>query len=116
MVQGVIFAVDESELSEGVDKIAVVLEHQVSYFADEIGMTGFLNYIGQDSPWHEIFSVIKAGFGEEQPRRPFSLWQGPGMDDSQFKDLVCGLTNFAPTKRLTAQQALSHKWFGEVDV
>lgn len=91
-----------------------MLERQISYFADEDGMRGFLDYIGVDSPWHEIFLVIKKGFGEDQPRRPFELWQGQGMDDADFKDLLRGLTNFDPAKRLAARQALSHRWFAGV--
>ncbi|GAB7336145.1 hypothetical protein MBLNU13_g08924t2 [Cladosporium sp. NU13] len=114
MIQGVIFSVDEADLPEGVDKLAVVLEHQISYFADEDGFNGFLDYIGTENDWYEIFVVIKRGFGEEQPRRPFELWHGHGVDDCDFKDLIRGLTNFDPKKRLTAQQALSHKWFYNV--
>lgn len=105
---------NECELPPDIDKLAVVLERQISYFADEDGMGAFLDYIGSDSPWHEIFQVIKDGFGEEQPRRPFELWQGQGMDDGDFKDLVRGMTKFDPGKRLTAQQALSHRWLADV--
>lgn len=111
MIQGVIFPVNEVELPEEVDKLAVVLEHQISYFADEDGFNGFLSYIGAENDWYEIFVVIKRGFGEEQPRRPFELWQGRGVDDCDFKDLIRGLTDFDPKKRFTAQQALSHRWF-----
>lgn len=54
-------------------------------------MRGFLEYIGAaDNSWHEIFQVIKNGFGEEQPRRPFELWQGQGMDDENFKGPCTG--------------------------
>lgn len=110
MTQLVIFAVDEPKLADGVDKLAVVLERQISYFADEDGLNGFLKYLGDESPWHQIFRVIKGGFGKEQPRKPFALWEGPNLDPD-FKDLIGGLTNFDPTKRLTAQQALAHRWF-----
>lgn len=114
MTQGVIFAVDEAELPEGVEPLAVVVEKQVSYFAEEDSMTDFLRYIGEDNPWHEIFLVTKNGFGKEQPREPFELWYGPGMNDKDFKDLIRGLTHFNPDKRLTAKQALAHKWFADV--
>ncbi|WPH03381.1 Hypothetical protein R9X50_00626000 [Acrodontium crateriforme] len=109
----IVHFVDEAELPEGVDKLAVVLERQISLFADEDGINGFLRYIGENSPWHEIFSVIKTGFGDEQPRRPFALWEGRMIDDD-FKDFVCKLTHFDPTKRFTAQQALSHRWLADV--
>jgi serine/threonine protein kinase len=45
------------------------------------------------------------------PRKPFSLWKNI---DADFKDLVSGLTNFEPTKRLTAHEALAHRWFSDV--
>jgi hypothetical protein len=32
-----------------------------------------------------------------------------------FRDLVGGLTNFDPAMRLTAEEALQHKWFADVD-
>ncbi|KAK5133296.1 hypothetical protein LTR08_008030 [Meristemomyces frigidus] len=113
ITQQVIFAVDESELSEGEDKLAIVLERQISYFADEDGLNGFLRYIGAESPWCEILQVIRSGFGEAQPRKPFALWHGGKLDDD-FKALVGGLTDFDPGKRLTAPQALAHRWFGDV--
>ena len=110
------FAVDESELAEGVEKLAVVLERQISYFADEDGLNGLLQYLGSESEWLQIFQVIKDGFGEAQPRKPFALWKGLNVDQEDlFKDLVVGLTNFDPTRRLTAQQALEHEWFKDVD-
>ncbi|KAK3618636.1 hypothetical protein LTR22_026300 [Elasticomyces elasticus] len=113
VTQQLIFAVDESELSEGEDKLAIVLERQISYFADEDGLNGFLRYIGAESPWYEIFQVIRSGFGEEEPRKPFALWDGRKLDED-FKALVGGLTKFDPVKRLTAPQALAHKWFRDV--
>ena len=109
----VIFAVGKSELAEDEDKLAIVLERQISYFADEDGLNGLLRYVGDESPWYEILEVIKSGFGEEQPRRPFALWNGEKLDED-FKALVGGLTNFDPTKRFTASQALAHRWFRDV--
>ena len=113
MTQIVAFAVDESELAQGVDKLAIVLERQMSYFADQDGLNGLLRYLGDENPWCQIFQVIKGSFGKDQPRKPFALWEGPNLDED-FKDLVTGLTNFDPEKRLTAQQALAHKWFVDV--
>ena len=113
MTQQVIFAVGKSELAEDEDKLAIVLERQISYFADEDGLNGLLRYVGDESPWYEILEVIKSGFGEEQPRRPFALWNGEKLDED-FKDLVGGLTNLDPAKRFTAPQALAHRWFKDV--
>ncbi|KAH8425609.1 uncharacterized protein LDX57_003358 [Aspergillus melleus] len=105
----VVFAVGEDELDEGVDPLAVVIERQISYFADEEGLKGFLNYLG-DSPWTQVFEVIRDGFNEDNPRKPFSLWSGV---DNDFKDLICPMTNFDPAKRITAREALVHRWFAD---
>ncbi|KMP04291.1 hypothetical protein CIRG_03982 [Coccidioides immitis RMSCC 2394] len=106
----VIFAVGEDELDEGVDRLSIVIERQISYFADEGGMSGFLKHLG-DNPWVRVFEVIRDGFDKDHPRRPPSLWKGV---DKEFKSLVCAMTNFDPKKRITAHEALAHKWFEDV--
>ncbi|KAL8717814.1 MAG: hypothetical protein Q9225_004987 [Loekoesia sp. 1 TL-2023] len=103
----VIFAINEEKLEEGVDPLAVVLRRQISYFADPAGLLGFLNYIGEESPWFEVFGDII----DKSPRQPFYLWKGWEDVDKDFKDLVGRLTNFDPAKRITAREALEHPWF-----
>lgn len=94
-------------MGEGEEILAHVLEKQISYFAEKEGMAEFLKYIG-NSPWAEIFAVVRDGFDAENPRRPIALWKGI---DPQLKDLVRGLTEFDPARRLTAREALDHPWF-----
>ncbi|PTU22458.1 hypothetical protein P175DRAFT_0430559 [Aspergillus ochraceoroseus IBT 24754] len=111
MHRRVIFAVGDDELEEGaVDPLAVVIERQISYFADEDGLKGFLKYLG-DNPWVHVFEIVRDGFNKENPRRPFSLWSGV---DNDFKHLICAMTNFDPEKRITAREALAHEWFADV--
>lgn len=107
MHKRVIFVVGEEELGEGVEPLAVVIERQISYFADEHGLSGFLKHLG-DNPWVPIFEVTRDGFNKDNPRRSFSLWKGV---DEYFKDLICAMTNFDPEKRITAREALAHDWF-----
>lgn len=57
----VIFAVADEELKEGEDKLAIVLERQLSYFSDLESLGGLLQHLG-DSPWTQIFTVIAEGF------------------------------------------------------
>lgn len=54
---------------------------------------------------------LRDGFNETNPRELFSLWKNI---DTDFKDLIDGLTTFDPAKRLTAHEALAHRWFGDV--
>jgi serine/threonine protein kinase len=73
-------------------------------------LDGFLKYLGE-SPWCEVLTVIRDGFTETNPRKPFSLWKNI---DADFKDLIGGLMKFDPAKRLTAHDALAHRWFRDV--
>lgn len=107
VLKQVIFAVNEEDLAEGELPLSLVLERQISYFADEEGLSRLLNHLG-DSPWCEVFKILRDGFNETNPREPFSLWKNV---DTDFKDLIGGLTNFDPAKRLTAHEALEHRWF-----
>ena len=110
LTRWVIFAVGDDELKEGEEKLAVVLERQLSYFSDLESLGGLLQHLG-DSPWAQIFTVIAEGFSKEHPRAPFALWQDI---DPEFKDLVGKMTNIDPKRRITADEALSHQWFADV--
>ncbi|KAI4153093.1 MAG: hypothetical protein LQ340_002520 [Diploschistes diacapsis] len=110
VLKRVIFAIGEDELREGEEPLSIVLERQISYFADEDGLNALLNHLG-NSPWCAVLKVIKDGFNKINPRKPFSMWQNV---DADFKDLIGGLTNFDPAKRLTAQEALAHIWFRDL--
>ncbi|KAF2866398.1 kinase-like domain-containing protein [Massariosphaeria phaeospora] len=95
----VIFAVDDEELKEGEEKLAIVLERQLSYFSQDMdSVVGLIQYLG-DNPWAKIFTVITEGFNKEFPRKPFELWRGLEPD---FKDLVGKMTNVDPERRITA--------------
>lgn len=111
MTKQVIFAVGDEELKEGEEKLAIVLERQLSYFSDLESLGGLLQHLG-DSPWVHIFTVIAEGSNKEFPRAPFRLWKDI---DPVFKDLVGKMTNIDPKRRITAQDALSHRWFADVE-
>lgn len=95
MTQILPFAVDESELLEAIEPLAVVLERQISYFAEEKDLNAFLRYLGDNSEWLQIFQAVASAFAEGQPRRPFRLWEAIDVEQADsFKDLFLGLTNF----------------------
>jgi serine/threonine protein kinase len=110
MTKRVILAVDEEKVPEGKEVLDIVLERQLSYFSTLEGIEGLIRYL-DDSPWAQLISVIAADFNEENPRRPFEMWQDI---DADFKDLITQMMNVDPTRRLTANEALSHKWFADV--
>lgn len=97
-------------MEESIDPLAIIIERQISYFADEDGLNGFLKYLG-DNPWVRVFEVTRDGFNQETPREPFVFWNGV---DDDFKSLVSAMTCFDPGRRITARQALEHRWFDGV--
>jgi hypothetical protein len=44
-----------------------VIERQLSYFADEVGVNAILKYLG-DNPWVPIFEATLLGFDRDNPR------------------------------------------------
>lgn len=107
MTKRIIFAVDESEVPEGIELLEIVLKRHLSYFGDLEGIEGLIRYLG-DSPWAQLFAMIAADFNADNPRRPFRLWQGI---DPVFKNLIVRMMNVDPAQRLTAKEALAHPWF-----
>ncbi len=109
VLKHVILFVDEEDIPDGELTLAHTLERQISYFADWESLEGLLRHLGE-SPWCQVLETLRDGFNRENPREPFDRWNMEPLD-SDFKDLVGGLTNFDPGMRLTAEEALSHKWF-----
>ncbi|KAL3440890.1 kinase-like domain-containing protein [Aspergillus insuetus] len=54
---------EKKSWKRGVDKPAVVIELQISYFADEEGLNGFLKHLG-DNPWFQVFEVTRDEFNQ----------------------------------------------------
>jgi serine/threonine protein kinase len=106
-----LFDVSEEDLGEGEEPLTVILERQISYFSDEEQLNALLNYLG-DSPWCQILTILRDGFGKDNPRKPTSMWTGIEGD---FRDLLVGLNKFDPSKRLTAEEALQHPWFRDIE-
>lgn len=116
MTQMLPLFVDESEVPEEGERLAVVLERQISFFAKRKDLDAFLRYLDDNSEWIETFQAVASPFAEgHKPTRPFELWGGIDVDQADsFRSLILGLTNFDPASRLTAQQALEHEWFKDV--
>ena len=98
------------------EPLSIILERQISYFAKPDTFDALLHHLGPGNPWCEIFTVVRSGFDQQNPRKPFRLWkvEKPGFDQ-EFTDLVGRMTNFDPAKRITAREALAHKWFTDVE-
>ncbi|SMY27945.1 unnamed protein product [Zymoseptoria tritici ST99CH_1A5] len=112
LTKTVIFAVDNPDLV-GDDKVPTILFRQMSYFADdESGVEGLLEYLGDNDEMRDVWEAIVDSCRDVR-KNPIMGWQGPGMDDD-FKDLVKGLTKLDPRRRISANEALRHRWFAGV--
>lgn len=97
-------------MTQGVLPALVRLQRQVSYFGDKEGINRLLKHIVDDITRSQVLRMLWDGRLEEDiPYKPFSEWAD--VDDTAFRDLVMGLMNLDPEKRLTARQALEHLWF-----
>ncbi|KAI4624129.1 uncharacterized protein J4E87_005628 [Alternaria ethzedia] len=82
----------------------------VSYFSDLEDMEGLITYL-EDSPWIGYLNFVMANFSEDYPRRPLCLWSDL---DEDLKDLLTKMMSMDPKRRITASEALAHKWFADV--
>ncbi|PKX93466.1 putative calcium/calmodulin dependent protein kinase [Aspergillus novofumigatus IBT 16806] len=95
---------------QGVFPAIIRLQRQVSYFGDHDGVNGLLRHLQDDESSCQVLKMLWDGRTDEDiPYKSFSEW--PEVVDPAFEDLIRGLTNLNPTKRLTARQALEHPWF-----
>jgi serine/threonine protein kinase len=112
----VIFGVLKEELGEDEEILSIVLERQLSYFGDPEAYNGFLQHLHKGNPknpWIEVFQIVRSSFNADYRREPFCLWQDDLISE-EFRDLVVKMANFDPEKRISAREALEHKWFMSV--
>lgn len=109
MVNEMVFRVNDDQL-KSTDSWRHILCRHISYFADEDGFNGFLEHIGKENPFYERLIDLASSFGPGNPMQPFHRW---GYVEPELRDLVGKMTNLDPTKRITAREALQHRWFGE---
>ncbi|EAW20286.1 uncharacterized protein NFIA_099200 [Aspergillus fischeri NRRL 181] len=109
MVNEMVFRVNDDELNSA-DSWRHILRRHISYFADEDGLNGFLEHIGEENPFYDRLIDLANTFGPENPRQPFERW---GYVEADLRDLVGKMANLDPTKRITATEALQHRWFSK---
>jgi serine/threonine protein kinase len=114
----VIFGPDDDfqkHQAQGALPALIRLQRQVSYFGDQEGLNGLMKHVGDDEINCQVLQMLWKERTEDYiPYEPFSDW--PDVSDAAFKDLVRGMMNLNPTKRVTARQALEHPWFADVEI
>ncbi|KAM5475982.1 hypothetical protein MauCBS54593_000665 [Microsporum audouinii] len=111
MADEMVFHVGKDKL-EAEDSWRHVLRRHVSYFADEDGLNGFLKHTGKENPFYERFVALASSFGPGKGRQPFQTWN---YIDPDLRDLVGKMTSLDPVRRITAGEALEHRWFRQAD-
>ena len=97
---------EDSELVAYREKVAT--RRQVAHFGDNGGLDGFIDYLPEYVGRERVRAWLET---PALPPSPFSERKGA---DPVFKNLIAGLMNLDPRKRLTAQEALEHEWFRDV--
>ncbi|ELR03992.1 hypothetical protein GMDG_06512 [Pseudogymnoascus destructans 20631-21] len=104
-----VFRISDSELAAS-DTWRYILRRHISFFGEEEGFQGLLQWIGEDNPSFEHLITLAGSFNATKPREPFATWL---FVDAEFRDLVCRMTVLDPARGITAAQALEHPWFVE---
>lgn len=107
MANEMVFRVNESQLTS---EWRHILTRHISYFGDEDGLEGFLEHIGEQNPFYRLLIGLANTFGSDNPRQPFQHW---AYVEPELRDLVGNMTNLDPRKRITAREALQHRWFSQ---
>ncbi|KZF25497.1 kinase-like protein [Xylona heveae TC161] len=87
-----------------------ILRRHISYFADNDGLNGLLDHIGEENPFHKRLIELAGDFSPQDPRQPFEYWH---FVDPDLRNLVGKMTSLDPTKRISAREALQHRWFSK---
>lgn len=109
MTKDIICSLKLDQLHEDASLESLVVERQISLFADYEGVCGLIDYY-KGTPWADYIVKVVNNFSDKNPRRPFDTRQDL---DPEFKDLVVQMMNVDPRRRLTAEEALAHTWFAE---
>ena len=105
----------EKHEKAGVYPVLVRLQRQVSYFGGADGLDGLVKFVGDDDMSCKVLRMMWEDRNDANiPYKPFRDW--PDVKDEAFGDLVRGMTNLDPAKRITARQALAHPWFEGFDI
>lgn len=113
MLGQVIFGDDEDlrkHESQGAFPHVIRLQRQVSFFGNRDGLNGLMTHVGDEEVNCQVLGFLwDDRAADYHSYIPFSEWQN--VTDHDFKDLIRGMTNLAPQKRVTACEALGHPWF-----
>ncbi|KAF2086009.1 calcium/calmodulin dependent protein kinase [Saccharata proteae CBS 121410] len=107
----ILMAIPDSEIGEDEEPVVVVLWRQISYFGNWDDIRALKALMKKGSPWRPALSILYSDIGHDNPLTPLLQFQGI---DADFKDLIGKMTSFDPKKRISAKEAMAHKWFADL--
>ncbi|KAI0479965.1 kinase domain-containing protein [Xylaria cf. heliscus] len=98
--------------ARGALPVSIRLQRQVSYFGTRDSVDGLAAHVGDEGVNGEVLDMLWADRAADyHSYRPFREWADVGDGGAGFEDLVLGMVNLDPAKRITARRALEHPWF-----
>ncbi len=82
MLNDMIFRVSDEGL-RGDDAWWHILRRHISYFGDEDGFKGLLQYVGEENVFFDRLIALAGDFDAERPRKPFAMWH---YVDAELRD------------------------------
>ncbi|KAF1999125.1 putative calcium/calmodulin dependent protein kinase [Amniculicola lignicola CBS 123094] len=118
MLGHIIFGPDadlEKHKAAGALPEMIRLQRQISYFPDRESFNGLITHMGDDEISCQILGMLwDDRAADYHSYRPFSTWRE--VEDLSFRELVVQMMQLDPAKRISAQQALDHPWFRELEI
>jgi hypothetical protein len=98
--------------SNGALPTLIRLQRQISYFGTKEGLNRLMRHVGDEKENCEILRMLWKERGVYYV--PFDQWVDVDVDE-EFMDLMRGLMDLDPGKRITERKALGYKWFEDVE-
>lgn len=86
---------DSRDELAAIDSWHHVLRWQISFFGEEDGFQGLLQWIGEDSPFFERLISLAGSYNAVDSRKPFEKWH---FVDADFQYLVGRMTVLDPMR------------------
>lgn len=91
------------------------LQRQIFYFPDRESFNGLITHVGDNTLSCQVLGMLwDDRVADYHSYEPFPSWAEVG--DSLFQEVVIGMMQLDPTRRISAQQALGHSWFQEIEI